>query len=108
MLRQLPAVILAEAADTVECKQVAADDETYIKKCPAGTPGRTTTIAEPSTTAAEAPPKHSPSPQGCKAGTTCAVVMPAVLSVVAALVAAAGGIWAACIRRRKKQAAATP
>lgn len=114
MLHQLsPAAILAEAADTTQCKRVAADDETYVMKCPGGVTVGTKAITESSTPAAAASNSsaaagHSQKPQGCMVGTTCAVVLPAVLSVVAALVAAAGGIWAACIRKKRKQAVATP
>lgn len=96
-LRQLP------AAETGGCKTVAADDETFITKCPGSAPTITDRSNRIQTQiAAKSGNSSGNSAQGCKAGTTCAVVLSAVLPVVAAIVGAAGGIWAACIRKKKK------
>jgi hypothetical protein len=104
-LRQLPTAVLTQAAETSSCKQVVADDETYIIKCPGSAPAiidRSTPAQNRPAAAAAAGGNSTKTPaQGCKAGTTCAVVLSAVLPVVAAIIGAAGGIYAACIRKKK-------
>lgn len=100
-LQQTPSEDNAELTSTDECKHIGSDGTTYVDKCR----GRTTVTTD-GATPLEVPSdggKTHGTQGGCKAGTTCAIVVPAVLSVVAALVGGIFGVWAACVRKKHPQ-----